>query len=299
MRCTLASMPCRAWTLLLAVVLGISPAWADLVTRPAKTCGNATYVEEVADGCATILAAEIDGDFDAFLDQINGNITAANIVSTGLTSGAIANNAITTNKILDGAVTASKLNPGIQSYHNYVTANVTNVAISNTVETTTLTFTSVTTAGGIVVIDGNWSASWYVTGVDATSPVQAGCLMTVTLRWKRDGVTQQTIKHQVGNVWQGTGPTAVTIDNYGIVPFPDFTETPAAGSYVYTLTAQLAFDTTFGTTNCHFDTQVSGGTGKAYLYEVFVVTTTTTSTSTSTTSSTSTSTTTSSTTSTT
>lgn len=92
---------------------------------------------------------------------------------------------------------------------------------SSTVETTYALLPSLTTSGGKVMLFGGIGWNLSIGGVvDAT----------VTIRIKRDGVTITTTIHTVSS------PDVAKVP----LPTPTFLDQPAAGSYVYSVTAQTS-----------------------------------------------------------
>jgi len=103
-----------------------------LVQRPAKEGNATTYQGKVAQGFTTILAAEVDADFDTIYAAWNGGADTVNIADGSITSAKLgagvvgtreladggvatvdlANLAVTTTKLADGAVTTAKLASG-------------------------------------------------------------------------------------------------------------------------------------------------------------------------------------------
>lgn len=223
-----------------------------LVTRPTKTGGFTTYVEEVANGNTTILASEVDADLNAIITGGVNNIETANINSAGLDTAAFADNSITTDKIAndavttdqiaddavttdqiaddavdtdqiaDEAVTTDKIAIG-DSVVSFVGAAVTTGLNFSTVETTVVTLPAITTRGYIPEIFGFWGI--YVALTSAGS-------QSYTVRVKRDAVTIFTTIVQVIGSAAGIRvpiPTPHILDAL-IVGTP--------GSYVYTITLQ-------------------------------------------------------------
>lgn len=194
-------------TALALLFLALSwPASAGLVARPSKTCGTTTYVSEVAAGCVTIKSSEVDADLNAIITGGVNNIETANINAAGLGTTAYANLSVTQPKLAVGAAVSS-----------FQSADFTAGSSSGTVELTILTLPSITTRGGRVVLFGfpGTRLTFNVGGVG-------------TFRLKRAGVTQRT--------WSNTG-AGVGGEQINAITFV-YVDTPAAGSYVYTLTYQ-------------------------------------------------------------
>ena len=82
-----------------------------LVNRPFKVGGTTNYVDEVALGNTTILAAEVDDDLNTLYDEFNGNIDNANIkVGANIATSKLAlDGGLQTGHYADGSVTLAKL----------------------------------------------------------------------------------------------------------------------------------------------------------------------------------------------
>lgn len=188
----------------------------------------------------TILAAEMNTDLNAVFNVVNGNldddnlandaVTTAKITDLNVTTGKLAANAVTTAKITDLNVTTGKLAVGATVADSDSGTPSTSLNIT-TGDTTVVTLGSVTTRGGPVLLGG--MIGWYLN-------IQSGSAGLadqgdVTIRIKRDGSTIKTYIYAVAN-------TAVFA---GDVQFPLptilYVDTPAAGSYVYTITAEPSF----------------------------------------------------------
>lgn len=190
----------------------------SIVSRPTKTGGNTTYVDEVAANNKIIKAAEVDGDFNTIYNDYNGNVTNANIAPTaaiatsklavdgGITTGHLADNAVTsakiadgtivaadlandavtTAKILDGAVTLAKMAVG--SAVRYAEGpNDETTQVVTTIEGDVLTFAARTPAGATAIT----TVSANING--ALTCTSAGGLQ-VSIRLKRNGTTIATAR---------------------------------------------------------------------------------------------------------
>lgn len=201
---------------------------ANLVTRPTKTCGNTSYVDEVADGCTTILAAEVDADLVAIINGGVNNITAANLatdaVSTvkiqnlAVTTGKIDNLAVTTGKIADSAVTTGKLADSA----TFTQVVQTTGGVITPIGTNTLLHTQAITMGRTKV-----SIRVYVYG-DATTVTSAGAA-TYTLRVLRDASPIYTTPS-----WRVKGEAANTFV-FPVVVSAEVLDGPGVGSHTYTV----------------------------------------------------------------
>lgn len=227
---------------------------ASLIERPLKTCGTRTYAEEVPLGCETILNAEVDGDFDTLFGDYNGNITNANIATnanidcdkiadgtcgTGqIGSGAVCvdeigascvgsaeiiNDTILNEDIFSGAAIAgSKLAVGAAVRQLVVGACVPGV-VAGATETGVATVATITTTGGTVLLQPNCGFSYrFSTGTGL-----------VRWRWKRGATTLATIDQPV--ISSGAALALVTLPTTA----PHWIDQPAAGTYIYILTAEV------------------------------------------------------------
>jgi Collagen triple helix repeat (20 copies) len=143
---------------------------------------------------------------------------------------------------------------GVVSQQN---AAVTTGLSFSTVETTVCTLPAITTVGGTVQIVGFWAAS--IQGAGGT-PAQT----TIAIRLKRDGILLGAILPTLG--------AAVTTTSSTVPPPVVFVDTPAAGTYVYTITVQAGTANVLITTPATFAGQfwvmelgagVPGATGPA------------------------------------
>lgn len=244
--------------LLIAVVLAVCTplAFAGLVSRPTKTCGNTTYVAEVAGGCPTIKSSEVDADFAAVITGGVNNIETANINAAGLGAAALATGSVTSAKILDGtivnadvnaaaAIAGTKLAVGAATHAVQSTNYITGLSFS-TVETVIATVPSITTRGAMIIVGGS--------GVLNASTSMATAA-TVAIRLKRDGVEVQKWTYIIVITPGAPYTTPIPVN-------PMFIETPTTGSYVYTVTAQSS------TTDLTLDTGPVGATGFLYAMEL-------------------------------
>src|SRR6267142_3834736 len=93
----------------LATFLNTLPSLAALYTRPLKTCGTRTYGDEVALGCKTILATELDQDFNNLVATVN-NLDTNNLSPTaGILGTQLANGTITSAQIQDGTIVSADI----------------------------------------------------------------------------------------------------------------------------------------------------------------------------------------------
>lgn len=227
-------------TAVLAAVLVSVVSWAATVSRPTKTCGTTTYVDETGAGCTFIKNTEVDADLAALIAGIN-TVESAQIANGTIVNADIANNAINDLKIQDGSVIASDLAANSITSAKIVdgaiipsdialngttnafgSGNVDTSESFDTTETTVLTLSSVTTRGGRVIILGAWSVA---ASFAADLPIN-----TITIRVKRDGSTISTL------TWT---PLTQNISESVVLPFPTTIDTAAtAAAHVYTVTVQ-------------------------------------------------------------
>jgi len=122
-------------------------------------------------------------------------------------------------KLADGTIPNAKLAPNAamagQAFGNLVNT----LSFSSPTETTIVTFNSITVRGGNVHMSGSWGL--YTTGAATGS-------MTITMRVKRGGTLVHTVLYFIGTNFTHPIPVPTCID----VAAP-------AGSYVYTITAQV------------------------------------------------------------
>ena len=191
----------------------------------------------------TILASEVNADFNTVFNVVNGNldddnlandaVTTAKITDLNVTTGKLAANAVTTAKITDLNVTTGKLadlavTTGKMAVGAAVPTSVAEVmttfATSGTSETDLIIAPAITTRGGTVFIVPTIPA-WLV-GTSAA----AGNL---TIRYYRGATNFYTIAYSIimpTYAFAGTMPVTI----------PPLTNTPAAGTYVYKITAQVS-----------------------------------------------------------
>lgn len=219
---------------------------AGLVTRPTKTCGNVTYVEEVADGCTTILAAEVDADMAAIINGGVNNITEANLASDSVSTVKIQNLAVTTGKIADLAVTTAKL-----ADLNVTGGKIANAAVSAVKLQDGATFIQViqTTGSQVTPI-----------GTDTSLVSQA---ITMGRTHLRIAVNVYGQGQTVTSAGTATYTMKLTRDASVIYTAPDFSlRGAAAASYTFPLTASFLFiDTTTAAAHTYAVTLTESDTG--------------------------------------
>lgn len=165
----------------------------------------------------TIVASEMNADLNTIYNEFNGSIAAANLAS----------NAVTTAKILDANVTLAKLAVGA-SRNIALAAAVTAGLSFTTVETTLVTSGAQTFRGGTVLIFPAIGGVLY----HFSDP---GTARTLTVRYKIDGVTSQTI------ISTSLNDTIGSTDRLGHpLAIPPMLLTPTAGSHTLTITAQTS-----------------------------------------------------------
>lgn len=188
----------------------------------------------------TILASEVNTDFNAVVNEVNGNLDANNLANNAVTTVKITDLNVTTGKLADLSVTTAKLaSQNVTTGKLAVGATVADSDSGtptinldfNTTETTVCTLGSVTSRGGPILIAG--TIGWYLNILTGSSglPDQGN----LTVRLKRDG---SEIKKWIWSI----APTAAFAGEVQI-PLPSlfYVETPAAGAYVYTITAETNF----------------------------------------------------------
>lgn len=223
------------------------------VSRPIKTAGTTTYVAEKAilGATAYIRAAEVDADLTTLYTLVNGNLDDDNLAD-GISGTKLADLSIPFTKLGDASIPTTKLVVGA-STANRVTAQPVSGQNANTVEQTVLTLPSLTTRGGRVLVIGHWGA-YLGLGLLSVASQNTG---TLTLRIKRAGSTIYTVEQYI----EAPGPhTALTNYMRVPIPFPQFMDVPAAGSHVYTITAQTT------ASYCQFQLPVSNQ-GQAWAEE--------------------------------
>lgn len=232
----------------LLAILVASSVWAGLVSRPPKTCGQLTYVAEVAATCTTIKSSEVDADFNAVITGGVNNIETANINVAGLGTAAYANASVTAAKLAPNAVTAANIADGSITSAKIADGTIVNVdvnsaaaivgtklavgaAINSAAGTgalagepislgtgeTTLASQALTTRGGTILILSSVAVSGGTGGAE-----------TMTIRCRRSGTLIAAATFSVA--------TAVNV----LIPPVPFTDTPAAGTYTYTYTLQVS-----------------------------------------------------------
>ncbi len=204
------------WPVILALCL---PAQAGIVSRPVKTCGTTAYSDEVAAGCVTIKASEVDADLNAILTGGVNNIEAANIVDLTISTAKLASVSVTTAKLADLGVTSGKLAVGATvnagPSTGAVVGGLTITSLQGVV--TIATLPALVTRGGKVV----------VVGTQALIFSSGGSANTLTISLKRNG-TPIALQLFDGFVMTTT------------IPAIQFVDTPSAGSNTYTVTVQVS-----------------------------------------------------------
>lgn len=243
---------------LLILLLSASLASAGLINRPNKACGTTTYVDEVAAGCGTILASEVDGDLNLIYGEFDGNITDANVAANAgiqcskiqansCTGSQIQNGSICTaqigdgcivnadinatadiagSKLADGTVTGAKLAVGASVHEITLGAFTPTTIFNSTAESAALASFTITATGAPIRIDVAWIAKMFWTNGFPGSQA--------TVRLKKDGVTLSTwVLSGIGPAGSATSPT----DHFPSLLVYD---TPTAASHTYTITVQLS-----------------------------------------------------------
>lgn len=185
----------------------------------------------------TILASEVNDDLNTVFNAVNGNLDAANLADNAVTTVKITDANVTTAKIADLNVTTAKIAAANVTTAKLAVAATQNARVEATPsislnitssETTVVTLPSLTTRGGPVEIFG--SIAWYCSIDSGGGGVQD--LANVIIRLKRDGTTRMT--------WHFSTVPSSSVSAALQLPLPPviYGEAPAAGSYVYTITAQ-------------------------------------------------------------
>jgi hypothetical protein len=204
----------------------------SLVPRFIKpVSGTRDYIPDT-----TILSAQVNKDFNDLYDNYNGGITDANIATganingqklllLSVDSAQLAPNAVTTTKIDDGAVTTAKL---AQNATTPVFA-VANANPSLTIvdsPQTVLTLPSVTTRGGRVLLTGTIVLMYrQARNVAVTATLKILENATLLAQYDYNFVTAD-----LPDIVFTTIP----------IPSPNFAYAPVAGTYVYSITAELS-----------------------------------------------------------
>lgn len=196
-----------------------------LVTRPAKSgAGGITgFVAKVAAGFTKIFALDLDNDWIALADQVNGNLDENNVLdaslpgtkltpTAGITHGQLALNAdVATTDLAVGASVHARQTSGPASWAQF-----------STTETTLETCPSLSSRGGPVFVTGSLAM--------AVQP-PTGTPANLTVRLYRDTTVIQT---KVYTVQGSSGDTTALDVAIAVI------DQPAAGSYVYKATAQIS-----------------------------------------------------------
>lgn len=216
--------------------------------RIAKTGSNLTFVAEVAGGNTTILASEVDADFDAIFGDYNGNIDSNNLATDAVVTDAITDLNVTTGKLASEAVTTGKLATDAITTVKITDANVTTakLAIGATVnssdEATTETPNSITSVSG----ETQWETATLTSrggtililataGGYVTAPLASGSVQ-FTLRLKRGfgGTLLRTIDGEALGSHSGA-----TADRFPWSVTFALLDAPGAGSVAYEVTAEI------------------------------------------------------------
>ena len=222
------------------MLFGVVVAQAGLINRPTKSCGTTTYTDEVANGCPTILAAEVDGDLNTIYGEFNGGISNDNVsptaaiacskIATGSCTGTqIQNGSICSAQIGDGcianvdvsptaAIAGSKLAVGAAVRSS--DSSACNDGFDGVSDLVLVTLGPVTTGGGRVLITGQCALTWLM-GTSSSS---------IVFQWIKDGVGVEFTTYPVV---PGTALSQVPI------PTPGLVDTPTAASHTYRLEATI------------------------------------------------------------
>lgn len=249
--------------LVLTAIVFAFVGWVDagLVTRPTKTCGNLTYTDEVADGCTTILAADVDADLTAIINSGVNNITTDNLASDSVSTVKIQNLAVTTGKLNDLAVTTGKL-----ADLNVTTGKLANGAVTAVKVQDATSFVQVFQTTGALVTPIGTNTS----------------LVSQAITMGRTHVRIAVNVYGQGQTTTSAGTASYTLkltrDASAIYTAPDFSLRGEAGnSYTFPITASFVFiDTTTAAAHTYAVTltETDGGntttsvTGRIVLEEI-------------------------------
>lgn len=172
----------------LAAVIVMVMNWA--VNRRLQA-NNVTYPTKNYSFSAgtTIVASQVNSDFDQLFNEIGGNLGAANLLSDAITTPKIVDLAVTTAKINNLAVTTGKISPSAIDSTLLATDAVTTTALQNTSVTNAKLASGAVTAAKVTG-DGNsehyldGTSTWSVPqGTTPTGSVIAFAGSTAPSRW--------------------------------------------------------------------------------------------------------------------
>ena len=205
------------------------------ISRPTKTAGNTTYSAEFAAGATTIKDTKVDDDLNLLYATINAldhtNLVAgagilgsqldaaAAIVGTQLAAGA---NIAGTQLAAAAGILGAQLAAGA-AVHAVSTATPAG-GVYFGAEITVATFAALTSRGGRILLGGavSWVAGLSMNGAATT---------TVLIRVKRGATTIHTGSFVFS---QDSAAGILTLP----IPTPFLLDTPAAGTYTYTVTLE-------------------------------------------------------------
>lgn len=218
---------------ILAVLLP-SLTLAGTIARSTKPGGVTNFCDSYSLG-NTQDCADLDTDLNTVYTLVNGALDDTNLAAGSVTASEIATGACTTDEILDGTITntdvsasaaiaGTKLAVGASLLNRVSVAPVAGRNI--TTEDTVATLPAITTRGGPVLLTG--AMGWYFDSPGAGIDESA-----LTVRIKRDGVTIHTIETNPADSAAGGARSWL--------PTPTYIDTPGAGTFVYSITAQTTF----------------------------------------------------------
>lgn len=230
---------------------------AGLINRSTKAGSTTSFATSNSLG-NTLAVADLDTDLDTVYSLVNGSLDANNLTADSVGASELADNAVASANIIDGAIVnadinasaaiaGTKLAVGAGTITFQSASAQTSLSFSN-VETTMATV-SITTRGGRVIFGGTIAA--------IVSFLVADDNANLTIRFKRDGVTQKTMVFPAIRSHDGGLLDAFPFP----IPASSFTDAPTAGTYTYTITGQTADANSFIATS-------SSNAGEVYALEL-------------------------------
>jgi len=206
-----------------------------LIVRSTKAGSTTSFATSFSLG-NTLLVADLDTDLNTIYTTVNGSIDENNLANSAVITSKIAALAVTSTKLDAASVTNSKLASDSVSTVKIQNLNVTAAKLAvgaaipasvsgppvsdsaTNAEKTLLTLPSITTRGGSVLLAGTigWNVGFLTSQV-----------ASVIIILKRAGVAIFTHDFTVEMAAGENAP----------VPTPFHIDTPAAGSYVYSIAA--------------------------------------------------------------